>query len=571
MTVADLNTNWLPGEPGIANAINQHAALLTDLDELTTAGRLSESGLDAKTDEAVASKTEGAGLTLWKRSPARTLTFYDADASGAVDASAAWASAMADIPAGGTLSIPEGKFLLPSVDVTRPDVHVEGPGTVKGRVTYGALGGNTDFLGRSLVGVRFDREQPSTAPTDACVRLHNPLNLRIHDCTFRNAGAAIYTLTEYDNARNIISNNHYHNVGFFFRSITGAAPAGRSAAMQWRSLADIHFIDNSGQSNVTAIHIDSIDGALIQGNTFFSPGFDKQSTVKERNVRIGYSDWLVITGNNFFEAGLESVLLIDPNHFTVTDNNIAWPGQRTPSDAINVQFAQRTFAIGSVGGGTISQATKNVIGFSGSGAIDLRFITIQPMSIERSISTPPDQYYGTDPLPTPYRVYVPTEITSQMPALPPAAQHGFGVNLPDYHRGRVITEERYLAGSVKEQTMGFRTTTITSAQRLYVLRSADGAGSTHFGGTITLYMTNDGATAKAAMYQLMVVKSPDGTIGCVTLAATGRTGGSAANDPSFTFDIELDSGTYYLRATKIGSTSGAFGYIGWATGPIHLG
>ncbi len=72
-------------------------------------------------------------------------------------------------------------------------------------------------------------------------------------------------------------------------------------------------------------------------------------------------------------------------------------------------------------------------------------------------------------------------------------------------------------------------------------------------------------------YSLAIIKTPGGQVACTTVAAIGNTTGAAANDPSFTFDVFLHTdGAYYLRATKVGSTSGAFGYTAWATGPIQL-
>lgn len=500
------------------------------------------------------------------------VTAYGAVGDGITDDSYAVATALAATPDYGVLWFPKGTYrLVTPLLHTRTRVSISGPGRINGKLIVGDFGANYDFQGRSINGLTFTRGVSSTDATVACIELRNVLNLTIEGNSFRDAGSAIYVPTEYDTARNIIQGNLYNNVGYFLRSVTGPTPPGRDPNLQWRSIADIQVIDNSGQTTVTALDIDSIDGLVCVGNTFFSPGYQNASAIKQRNIRIGYSDWVIITSNNLFEAGLESIDLTDANHFTIKNNNIAWPGQRVPSDAISIRFSARTFADGNIGGGNVSQATKNVVGFYGTGVIDLRAVVIDHISIERSIGSAPAQYYGTDPLPTPYRVYVPSTLNSSMPILPPAPAHSFGLNLPDNHRGRIISEERWLSGTVKEQTMFLRTTTITSTQFLYVLRTADGSGNGHFAGTVHLYMTNDGSTVKSAYYTLDIIKTPGGQVACTTISAIGNTTGAAANDPSFTFDVFLHTdNSYYLRATKVGSTSGAFGYTGWATGPIQL-
>ncbi|ADU00378.1 hypothetical protein Mspyr1_37780 [Mycolicibacterium gilvum Spyr1] len=499
---------------------------------------------------------------------------FGAVGDGTNDDSAAFTAALTAAEDGATVWVPDGNYYLATpVAHTRTRVNLGGSGTVKGKLIVGAFGAVRDFQGRSITGLKFIQSSASTDPTMACIELRNVMNLTITGCSFRDAGAAIYSYTEYDTARNTICNNFYHNVGYFFRSVTGPTPAGRDSTAQWRSLADIHIEGNNGQSNVTAVDCDSVDGIVITGNTFFSPGAHHASTVKEHNIKLGVSNQIVISDNNLFEAGLSAIDLTDPRAFTIADNNITYPGQRTPSDGISITFAAATFAIGSIGGGTIAQATKNVIGFYGTGAIELRLITITPFAIERSLGSTPATYYGADVLPTPYRIFIDPNITTPyLPAIPFGANHGFGINMPDNHRGRIIGQERYLAGNVKEQTLNPRVITITTSNRLYVLRNIDPTFNGYFGGTITLFMSNSGSTAKTACYHLLVCKTPESNTSyqCVTLGATGNTTGGAANDPSFTFDIEYASGWHYLRATKVGSTSGAFNYVGWATGVLHL-
>lgn len=113
-------------------------------------------------------------------------------------------------------------------------------------------------------------------------------------------------------------------------------------------------------------------------------------------------------------------------------------------------------------------ADEDIVACDGTGVIDLRYIVIGHISVARSLGSAPAPYCGTDTLPTPYRVYVPSALNSSMPALPGAPVHAFGLDTFDSHRGRIISQERWLAGSVNEQTMLLRTTTLTNTQLLNV-------------------------------------------------------------------------------------------------------
>jgi len=522
----------------------------------------------------IASKTSPAGLTLWKRAPKRTLTFYDADQTGVADASTAFATALSEVPTGGTLSIPEGVFKLPDVTVTRSDVNIEGPGTVNGRMSFGAAGTTTDFKGRGIYGVRFERTGPTGDLSFAGIRWINAKRHVVAGNWFYNMSSAIYSVTEagQDCADNLVRDNIYDNVQSLFRGITGSGAV-------WRSHADLTFTGNTGKARLTHILIDSCDGFKIRGNRMFFSGWQQADATKQRHIDIGFSDWGIITDNELFEAGLDAIRLIDPNHFTIENNLIAWPGQRLPGDGINIVLGQgmpgdstapaRTFTYGTIGGGSISQASRNAISFYGTGLIS--HVKIKPISVERS-SSAPQQYYGATALATPYRVWIESTITALTPQLPPYDGDN-GTLTPDSFRGRVVTTDRWIHQRSKETALISRDQTVTGTAAVFSVTdlNAQSAVSTALDGEIKVDVRNAGTLAKTAVYKLLICNSPDGTRSCVVLGSGGKTAGAAANDPSFTWDLFHTGSVFQLRATPVGSTSGAFSFTAKAEGNMLLG
>lgn len=527
--------------------------------------------------EEVASKTSPVGLTLWKRAPKRALTFYDADPTGVADASAAFATALSEVPAGGTLEIPLGTFKLPDVSITRADVNVEGPGTVNGRITIGQADRTLNLQGRGFQGVKFVRSGPVADPTFAGIRVINVERLRVQGCWFQNMSSAIYSYANAGNdvAKSIIVDNKYYNVGYFYRAVNASDAV-------WRAHADIDMFNNEGHARITHVKMDSVDGLTAIGNRFFFFGNAAQDQQKERHFDIGFSDWLKIKSNVLFESGLESIYLEDPNHFEVEDNHIAWPSQRANRDAISITAgvgrsgdataAPRTDLFGTVGGGNISQWAKNAIGFYGSGRVD--HVVVLPMSLERASGNPPT-YYGTEQLGTPRRVFLSGTLTNLSPGTP-AYNGDLQGTIFDEIRSRVTATERWLHPRAKEVALPSRDQTINQKTTLFILRDLNqqSTATTIVAGRILLDIRSVSAVpspAKAAVYDILVGTSPDGTKTCQVMGAAGSSIAAVANTPAFTFTVEHDGSNLVLRATPVGTTAGAFAYSAVSTGNLILG
>ena len=130
--------------------------------------------------------------------------------------------------------------------------------------------------------------------------------------------------------------------------------------------ADISISNNINVHNsITNVELWGIDGVTIANNIFFLPGHFDRSQIKKHNVFINAVQWTAITGNKFFEAGLESVRLNKFANISICGNEIAWHGQRVESYGIKVTGGKN---LGSTTGDTICSTTISANGISrGSG------------------------------------------------------------------------------------------------------------------------------------------------------------------------------------------------------------
>ena len=93
------------------------------------------------------------------------------------------------------------------------------------------------------------------------------------------------------------------------------------------------MIENCKKSH---IYVEGFDGGIISNNTFFFPSYTTQNNTKEYNIYIDYCNWTIITDNNLFESGYESILLKHSQSVRVANNNIAWSGQRIQLPSIHI-------------------------------------------------------------------------------------------------------------------------------------------------------------------------------------------------------------------------------------------
>jgi hypothetical protein len=128
-------------------------------------------------------------------------------------------------------------------------------------------------------------------------------------------------------------------------------------------VGDIHWTNNQS-STIQYSHIygRGVDGLVCTGNTMFSRA--ASDVTKMRHVDIDYLDWGLISNNNLFEAGHESIRLAHFQDCNISGNNIAWPGQTEMCSGILLEqgdVSGTAFNISAVTGNNIQTPTKHGI------------------------------------------------------------------------------------------------------------------------------------------------------------------------------------------------------------------
>lgn len=341
-------------------------------------------------------------------------------------------------------------------------------------------------------------------------------------------------------------------------------------ANSWQYTSDCMFDNNTiNVALVCGIEMAGIDGAHITGNVMFTISYTSNDAAlkaaKTNNIKIGQSDWLIISNNNLFEAGLESILLDKAKHFSITNNHCAWPGQRQPCDAI--RLTGNSEPNGVISGNTLSRFTRHAVAIET--ALDSAVLTtINVFGNTFEWTASPPSYYGVVVLSTipHYTIYQPTNSPTDVRN---SLNSSVGGLLPSIRsrlaEGVLLGPRSAIAGTAPLAV------TVSGATPAAIAKMTSGFGSTlttSYAGLLQIEARVGPATVNSnvASYFLHVVKVP-GQAGAVALiSALGLTAGGSANHPSFTFSIVND----YLTVTRVGSTSGDFLFTITALGGIGI-
>jgi parallel beta-helix repeat protein len=258
---------------------------------------------------------------------------------------------------GGTIVIPQGKIInFSTVTITKQNVRVTGRGTLKGKLIINCS--DTYKCNVSIDGVRFDT-------TDVAIEVQKGRRFHISNCVFENCDKAIYINPDVGAAFHSISIGNISHNEFFEVNYALYVDKQSGVADRFFQVNDFTFTDNTvAKAYICHVYAKEIDGIIISGNTFFFPSAsDVQNATKTYNIYIKNSDWVVISDNNLFESGYESIYLDYVTHPTISNNNIAWCGQRQPSSGILVNYSGGTTlqAFIKISGNNISKATKHGI------------------------------------------------------------------------------------------------------------------------------------------------------------------------------------------------------------------
>lgn len=211
-------------------------------------------------------------------------------------------------------------------------------------------------------------------PLNEDFRWQQTARVRIESCTFIDCENMIRTkyLPWYSG---ISSNWVYHQHG------------------DW-TVRGCYFYDNASLC-VDMINMGGQDGLVCSGNFFFHGTASGRSPVKANNIYINQSNFIIISENNFFEAGREAIKCENVRTLTIQNNNIAWCGQRLLSSAIFVETTDVSTYFGAavtISNNTINGTTQHGI-FIGNNIINA-MINGNNMTNEGNSTL----YYGTDPI-----------------------------------------------------------------------------------------------------------------------------------------------------------------------------
>ncbi|MFQ6391335.1 hypothetical protein ACLNAR_26485 [Priestia aryabhattai] len=239
---------------------------------------------------------------------------------------------------GGTIIIPDGKFNAPKLNIIDPNVRVSGYGTLKNGGLI--IGHPTIIKDLNFVVKDITIEYDSITIGNNGIELRNARRGKILNVNFRKVDKAIYT-------QPVGVFQHCSRVQMENLLIDGANYVlyiDRPNDFNDYTIGDFSLKGSQGFGGINYNHVYGlgVDGLILEGNSFFFPSYSGASPIKGQNVYIDYGNFIIITDNNLFEAGTEAILLNRVQNQNIKGNNIAWPGQRLPSDGIKFTGGNQT-------------------------------------------------------------------------------------------------------------------------------------------------------------------------------------------------------------------------------------
>lgn len=299
-------------------------------------------------------------------------------------------AAISALNQGQTLLIPPGKYNITSITISGSYINITGGGTLyNGKLILGAV---TYIV---IDGMKFEYANANSG--NIGIELQSAARVEIRNCQFTMMDKAIYAKP--------IANAAYHQVsrikihGNEINGVNYAVYGVRDTVLNPSReyiLGDIHFENNQASCYISHIYTEGQDGFVCIGNTMFFPGFAEQSQTKVNNIYIKRANWVVIQSNNLFEAGEDAIVMAQFENANISNNNIAWPGQRIPGSGIRLKEGGRSanYCLSVVNGNNITIPTLHGISLEDNCAhINITGNQIRAAGVG-------SYYYGTTPLNT---------------------------------------------------------------------------------------------------------------------------------------------------------------------------
>ena len=215
--------------------------------------------------------------------------------------------------------IPPNYSFKANITVSRNKLTICGGGTIIGKIII-----EFDEVTHANIYIEDITIQQNPNNQDNCIELQNVFNLYINNVKFNYGNAGIYIRPLGHKHSGYIRIN---NCNFSFNNYNLYSPGIDSGTGY--ELADVLVSDcHSYSTQISGIHLVGIDGISIVNNTFFFGSYTIQEPTKTNNIYIRKSNFVIIQGNNLFEAGAEAIKMEEYKNANISVNNIAWSNQR---------------------------------------------------------------------------------------------------------------------------------------------------------------------------------------------------------------------------------------------------
>lgn len=279
---------------------------------------------------------------------------------------------------GGTIEIPQDKVLkFSQVVIDSKYIKFTGGGTLKGKVLVKSVtranpsyDNNIKDLFTMFDGIKFINEIGHNA--DAVV-IQNTRCVTFSKCHFENFRYAIHGESIHEDvpyqqtARVLVRDCIFYDVDNCIRTSWKPYYTGVSENWRYSQHGDWHITGCQAYyytRGTTHFHFEGLDGVLCSKNVLFHQLYRLNSTLKQHNIYLKQTNFAIISDNDLFEAGLESIYCEDVRSLSITDNHIAWPGQKEPRSGIYLEVVDKSsYAEASIiiSNNTISYATRHGI------------------------------------------------------------------------------------------------------------------------------------------------------------------------------------------------------------------
>ena len=225
-----------------------------------------------------------------------------------------------------TIIIPKNFVYTGDLVVNKKNIIITGEGTIKGtiRITF-------DKVTHANIKIQNITIQQESNNKKNCVEIENTFQVFFKNIKFMYGNASIFF---HDKGYKHSGYIKIVDCVFSYANYNVLLTNDVSNTNEYQ-VADLLLSNSHSYSTqISGIHCNGVDGFIITSNCFFFGSFAIQEINKTNNIYIKNSNFVIIQGNNLFESGAEAIKLEKYLNANISNNNIAWSGQRLKTPAI---------------------------------------------------------------------------------------------------------------------------------------------------------------------------------------------------------------------------------------------